>query len=66
MKIHLNLDLYLRWLTTENFKITKHSKVVVYDVKTSSRHKTRNKLRSLATDRNLNCYTLGVPSLMAK
>ena len=35
----VKVDLHLRWLTTENFKITKHLKVVVYEVKTSSRHK---------------------------
>ena len=58
------MDLHLRWLTTENFKITKHGKVVVYEVKTSSRHKKNNKLRWLATDINLNCHTLGVLSLM--
>ena len=37
--------------------------MVVYEVKTSSRQKN-NKLRWLATDINLNCYTLGVLSLM--
>ena len=36
----------------------------MYEVKTSSRHKKNNKLRWLATDINLNCYTLGVLSLM--
>ena len=51
-------------LTTENFKIMKHLKVVGYEVKTTSRHKKNNELRWLATDMNLNCYTLGVLSLM--
>ena len=35
----------------------------MYEVKTSSRHKN-NKLRWLTTDVGLNCYTLGVLSLM--
>ena len=54
------MDLHLRWLTTENFKIAKHWKVVVCEIKASSRHeKKNNKLRWLATDISLNCYTLG-------
>ena len=36
----------------------------MYEVKTSSRQKKNNKLRWLATDINLNCYTLGVLSLI--
>ena len=38
----------------------------MYEVNTSSRHKKSNKLRWLATDINLNCYTQGVLSLMVK
>ena len=38
--------------------------MVVYEVKTSSRHKKNNKLRWLATNINFNSYTLGVLTLM--
>ena len=38
--------------------------MVVYEVKTSSRHTKNNNLKWLATDINLNCYKLGVLSLM--
>ena len=36
----------------------------MYEIKSSSRHEKNNKLRWLATDINLNCYALGVLSLM--
>ena len=39
--LRVKVDLHLSWLTTENFKIMRHCKVVVYEVKTSSRHKEK-------------------------
>ena len=61
------MDLHLRWLTTENFKITKHGKVMKSKIlrsKNKFKAQKNNKLRWLATDINLNCYTLGVLSPM--
>ena len=37
----------------------------MYEVRASSGHKKNNKLRWLASDINLNCYTLGVLLLKA-
>ena len=60
------MDLHLRWLITEKFQNYETLKGGCVRSKKSSRHKKSNKLRWLATDMNLNCYTLGVLSLMVQ
>ena len=60
------MDLHLRWLTTENFKInyeTLKGGCVRSKNKFKTHKKKNNKLRWLATD--IKCYALGVLSLMA-
>ena len=67
MKIHLALrvkvDIHLRWLTTEISKLRKIKRWLCTKQKQVEDTKN-NELRWLATDINLNCYTLGVLSLM--
>ena len=43
----IKVDLHLRWLATENFKITKQRKFAVYQVKMSSKRKENTKLKGI-------------------
>ena len=58
----MKVDLQLRWLTTDNFRITKQLEVVAYQLEISSKHKKKNtKLRWLASDIDFKPQHTGYP-----